>query len=86
MMSNGIIGVFGVFAFTLVLFALRTFCLSPPRPAKERNVEPTKLRVLHDLHKTADADDNWLLWSEDLHGEAGSSDRLTDGMTNLANR
>jgi hypothetical protein len=85
-MSNGIIGIFGVFAFTLLLFMFRSFYLSPRRPAKERSIAPVKLRGLYDTNKRADADDNWLLWSEDLHGEAGSSDRVDDRLTNLANR
>lgn len=84
-MRNEIIGIFGVFAFTLFLFVLRSFCL-PRRHAKERNVAPAKVRGLHAIDKSADPDDNWLLWSEYLRGEAGSSDRGDDGMTNLASR
>jgi hypothetical protein len=85
-MSNGIIGAIGVFAVTLFLFVLRSLCLSPPQRNKDRHAAPAKRRALHEISKRPQADDNWPLWSEDLHAEISLPDRVDDGVTNLAKR
>ena len=84
-MNNQVIGIAGVFAFTLVLFLLRHFCLSLGRRKKRRYGTPTALPGNHEMHKKAVSDDAWLLWTEDPDKQ-GSSNRVDDGMTNLANK
>jgi hypothetical protein len=84
-MNNQMIGIAGVFAFTLFLFLLRHFYLSLGRPKKRRYVTPTALPGNHEMHKKTASDDDWLLWTEDPDKQ-GSSNRVDDGMTNLAKK
>lgn len=81
-MSNELTGVIGVFAFTLILFVLRVFYLTPPQRSKVRDVAPKAPGKPHEI-RSAVSDDNWLLRIDDLDREA-SSDRVGDSTTNLA--
>lgn len=85
-MNNQMIGIAGVFAFTLFLFLLRHFYLSLGRPKKRRYVTPTALPGNHEMHKKAARDDAWLLWTKDPDKQGGSSNRVDDGVTNLAKK
>jgi hypothetical protein len=84
-MKNQMIGIAGVFAFTLFLFLLRHFYLSLGRPNKRRYMIPTALPGNHEMHKKPASDDDWLLWTKDSD-QQGSSNRVDDGMTNLAKK
>ena len=84
-MNDQVIGIAGVFAFTLFLFLLRHFYLSVGRRKKSRYVTPSALPGNHEMHKKAASDDAWLLWTEGPDKQ-GSSNRVDDGMTNLAKK
>jgi hypothetical protein len=43
-MGNELVGIVGVFAFTLILFLLRHFCMSFGRPDKSRQARTTSVR------------------------------------------
>jgi hypothetical protein len=75
-MSNEIIGIVGVFAFTFFLFVLRHFYLSIGRTNKSRHVTPTTPPGHYELSTKAVEDDSWLLWSPD--NEAGSPNRVDE--------
>jgi hypothetical protein len=62
-MSNELVGIVGVFAFTLFLFVLRYFCLSIGRPRKSP-ANATTAREDHGLIGLAARNDAWLLWND----------------------
>ena len=71
-MRNELVGIVGVFAFTLILFVLRHFCLSIGRTNKSRQVNTTAARDNHELNSLAATNDAWLLWNDDPDKQAGS--------------
>jgi len=86
-MNNQMIGIASVFVLTFLLFVLRHCFLSLGRRNKRRRyVTPTALPGNHEMHKKAASDDAWLLWTKDPDKQGGSSNRVDDGMTNLAKK
>lgn len=75
-MSNEIIGIGDVFAFTFLLFVLRHFYLSIGRTNKSRYANPTTPPGHYELTTKVVEDDSWLLWSPDT--EAGSTNRVDE--------
>ena len=75
-MNNDVIGIGGVFAFTLFLFLLRHFYLSiGRRDDKSRYVTPAAPRANKRSNSDSGADDAWLLWMPDLETETRVDDR-----------
>jgi len=74
-MTNEMIGIASVFAFTFFLLMLRHCLLSLGRARRSRHLIPTRPRG-HDESNKAVADDSWLFWSSD--NEAGSRDSVDE--------